>query len=322
VNSVLAPHHLVVTDVAAEGLDLQRAARVIHYDLPWTPMRLEQREGRSVRYGSRYSLVEVVRFAPPPVLERSLGLEATLARKAKLPAAAGLGPAGRRIWRWRAEQAERFSRGEARVGVAAVPSEHHGLLVGFSLHSANDLSCLSATVAWFDSNGVWTDAPEVVTARLAGAETQSRILPVDRHQLRKWLAVLAASIRERLTLVLGRRWVAPEPTPAARHLAGRLQRLVREAARRHQAGRLAELERALGFVTGGHTAGEAALVERLAESPDRALAAAVSRLPPVSQRWDGIEVRLSGLVVFGPAQAPGAELASPECQISEPPSST
>ncbi|MGH7525289.1 MAG: helicase-related protein, partial [Gemmatimonadales bacterium] len=51
--------HLVVTDVAAEGLDLQRAARVIHYDLPWTPMRLEQREGRAVRLGSRHRSVEV-----------------------------------------------------------------------------------------------------------------------------------------------------------------------------------------------------------------------------------------------------------------------
>lgn len=322
VNSSLAPHHLIVTDVAAEGLDLQRAARVVHYDLPWTPTRLEQREGRSVRYGSRYSEVEVVRFAAPSVLERSLGLEATLARKAKLPAIAGLGPAGRRIWRWRAEQAERFSSGEARSGVAAVPAEHMGLLAGFSLYNTHDLSCLSATVLWFESNGVWTDAPEIVTERLASAEAQSRILPVDSDQLRKWLAVLAASIRERLTLILGRRWIGPEPTPASRHLASRLQRLVREAARKHQASRLAELERALGFVTGGHTAGEAALVERLAESSDRELAAAVGRLPPVSQRWDGIEVRLSGLVLFGPAKATGGALVSSECRNFTPPSLT
>ncbi|HEX2249705.1 MAG TPA: DEAD/DEAH box helicase, partial [Gemmatimonadales bacterium] len=44
-NPALAPAHLIVTDVAAEGLDLQRAARVVHYDLPWTPMRMSQREG-------------------------------------------------------------------------------------------------------------------------------------------------------------------------------------------------------------------------------------------------------------------------------------
>ena len=59
------PSCLVVTDVAAEGLDLHRAARVVHYDLPWTPMRLEQREGRVVRLGSVHREVEVVRFEPP-----------------------------------------------------------------------------------------------------------------------------------------------------------------------------------------------------------------------------------------------------------------
>ena len=54
-SSLLAPQHLIVSDVAAEGLDLQRAARIVHYDLPWNPMRLEQREGRSIRLGSEYS---------------------------------------------------------------------------------------------------------------------------------------------------------------------------------------------------------------------------------------------------------------------------
>jgi hypothetical protein len=77
-----------VTDVAAEGLDLQRAARVVHYDLPWTPMRIEQREGRSVRYGSHYDRVEVVRFGVPAVLERSLRLEARPLRGSRRPGGA------------------------------------------------------------------------------------------------------------------------------------------------------------------------------------------------------------------------------------------
>ncbi|HZI75237.1 MAG TPA: DEAD/DEAH box helicase, partial [Gemmatimonadales bacterium] len=74
-NLDYAPQHLVVTDVAAEGLDLQRAARVVHYDLPWTPMRLEQREGRSVRRGSHNGEVEVIRFHPPELLEKRLKAE-------------------------------------------------------------------------------------------------------------------------------------------------------------------------------------------------------------------------------------------------------
>src|SRR6266545_2292720 len=67
--AVMVPRHLVATDVAAEGLDLQRAERVIHYDLPWTPARLEQREGRARRAGGAHREVEAVRFEPPPAVE-------------------------------------------------------------------------------------------------------------------------------------------------------------------------------------------------------------------------------------------------------------
>ncbi|MGI8661283.1 MAG: DISARM system SNF2-like helicase DrmD, partial [Thermoleophilaceae bacterium] len=43
---------LVATDVAAEGLNLQTSCRyVLHYEVPWNPMRLEQRNGRVDRHG-------------------------------------------------------------------------------------------------------------------------------------------------------------------------------------------------------------------------------------------------------------------------------
>ena len=43
---------LVATDAAAEGLNLHRTARyLLHYDCPWNPSRLEQRNGRIDRYG-------------------------------------------------------------------------------------------------------------------------------------------------------------------------------------------------------------------------------------------------------------------------------
>jgi superfamily II DNA or RNA helicase len=43
---------LVATDVAAEGLNLQNSCRyIIHQEVPWNPMRLEQRNGRVDRYG-------------------------------------------------------------------------------------------------------------------------------------------------------------------------------------------------------------------------------------------------------------------------------
>src|SRR5207253_11193047 len=43
---------LVATDAAAEGLNLQETARyLLHYDVPWNPSRLEQRNGRLDRHG-------------------------------------------------------------------------------------------------------------------------------------------------------------------------------------------------------------------------------------------------------------------------------
>jgi hypothetical protein len=43
---------LIATDVASEGLNLQETARyVMHWDIPWNPSRLEQRNGRIDRHG-------------------------------------------------------------------------------------------------------------------------------------------------------------------------------------------------------------------------------------------------------------------------------
>jgi superfamily II DNA or RNA helicase/uncharacterized protein (DUF2267 family) len=45
---------LVATDCVSEGINLQHAFNAaIHYDLPWNPNRLEQREGRVDRYGQQ-----------------------------------------------------------------------------------------------------------------------------------------------------------------------------------------------------------------------------------------------------------------------------
>jgi len=52
---------LVATDCLSEGINLQEAFNaVIHYDLPWNPNRLEQREGRVDRYGQRSPVVKAV----------------------------------------------------------------------------------------------------------------------------------------------------------------------------------------------------------------------------------------------------------------------
>lgn len=52
-NTVESPIRiLLATDAASEGLNLQEMCRcVCHYEIPWNPMRLEQRNGRVDRYG-------------------------------------------------------------------------------------------------------------------------------------------------------------------------------------------------------------------------------------------------------------------------------
>ncbi len=51
---------LIATDCLSEGINLQEGFNaILHYDLPWNPNRLEQREGRIDRFGQRSSSVEV-----------------------------------------------------------------------------------------------------------------------------------------------------------------------------------------------------------------------------------------------------------------------
>jgi hypothetical protein len=54
----------VMTDVASEGLNLQHAGVVIHYDLPWNPMKLDQRNGRIHRIGQTRDTVTAIYFVP------------------------------------------------------------------------------------------------------------------------------------------------------------------------------------------------------------------------------------------------------------------
>lgn len=54
---------LIATDTASEGIDLQNwCHRLVHYDIPWNPNRLEQRNGRIDRHGQRADRVLVHHF--------------------------------------------------------------------------------------------------------------------------------------------------------------------------------------------------------------------------------------------------------------------
>ena len=299
-TSSLAPQHLIVTDLAAEGLDLQRAGRIVHYDLPWTPMRVQQREGRSLRYGSGYPEVQVVRFSLPKAVERMLGIESILTQKSRLPGAVGLGPGGSHVWRWRGDLADRFSEGAGIMGAARVVSPREGLLAGFELHGGPYRQrWISRTVLWLEANGSWTEAPEVLGQALDAAAKQPEVLPIEVTCLKRWLGILSRQIRDRVSQAGSRRWIAANPTPPARAVAARLQALTGVAARMRQPTHLARLENALNFVVRGHTAGEARIIDRMAESSDRDFERRVYRLASEPE-WAPIDARLIGLIVFGP----------------------
>ena len=59
-NAAIQPCILVATDCLSEGINLQDIfTAVIHYDLPWNPNRLEQREGRIDRFGQQAPKVRI-----------------------------------------------------------------------------------------------------------------------------------------------------------------------------------------------------------------------------------------------------------------------
>ena len=51
---------MVCTDAAAEGLNFQFCGGLVNYDMPWNPMKVEQRIGRIDRLGQEYDQIRIV----------------------------------------------------------------------------------------------------------------------------------------------------------------------------------------------------------------------------------------------------------------------
>ena len=71
---------LVTTSVLSEGVNLPMADVVIHADLPWTPARLQQRNGRLDRRGESAPM-HIVMLQPPAALDRQARILDTLLQK-------------------------------------------------------------------------------------------------------------------------------------------------------------------------------------------------------------------------------------------------
>ena len=63
---------LLSSEVGSEGVDLQFSAIVVNYDLPWNPMRLEQRIGRVDRLGQKSEKVTILNLIYEDTIDRRI----------------------------------------------------------------------------------------------------------------------------------------------------------------------------------------------------------------------------------------------------------
>ncbi|HXF46826.1 MAG TPA: helicase-related protein [Burkholderiaceae bacterium] len=74
---------LIATDVLSEGQNLQDAAIVVNYDLPWAIIRLIQRAGRVDRIGQQAERILCYSFIPAEGVERIIRLRAKVRERLK-----------------------------------------------------------------------------------------------------------------------------------------------------------------------------------------------------------------------------------------------
>ena len=60
---------VVGTDAASEGLNLQKLGSMVNYDLPWNPVRIDQRQGRIKRIGQPRSRIDVANLRYADTIE-------------------------------------------------------------------------------------------------------------------------------------------------------------------------------------------------------------------------------------------------------------
>src|SRR6185312_8172700 len=72
---------LVATDVLSEGQNLQDAAIIVNYDLPWAIIRLIQRAGRVDRIGQKADTIMCYSFLPADGVERIIRLRSRVRQR-------------------------------------------------------------------------------------------------------------------------------------------------------------------------------------------------------------------------------------------------
>src|SRR3546814_7226437 len=63
---------LLTSEVGGEGLDLQFCRILINWDLPWNPMKVEQRIGRIDRIGQRSPSIDIINLIAAETIEEQV----------------------------------------------------------------------------------------------------------------------------------------------------------------------------------------------------------------------------------------------------------
>jgi hypothetical protein len=296
---------LLATDLLSEGLDLQDAERVVHYDLPWSPARVAQRVGRIDRLASPHAAIHTIAFLPTGPLARALALEHRLALKVSAQLGAGAAQVERVFGAGRDEApldwCDRLQRLAAEGEVAVPP--------GAVAAVASDVAVCVLVVrlgtdveAIVVEDGRATADAVRATALLEQAQCAAP-RPLDRGALSTAVRAALPVLRERLEAIATARWRAADRDHIGRRLVPLALAAARRAARSGRPERLARLDALVSRLTGGQTAGEAHSLDALI-SQRKPLTAQIlldwhEALPPLDVVADAPQPELVAAVLLG-----------------------
>jgi hypothetical protein len=296
---------LIATDLLSEGLDLQDAERVVHYDLPWSPARVAQRVGRIDRLASPHPRIQTIAFLPPAPLARALALEHRLALKVSAQLGAGAAQvehlSGAASDDAPLDWCDRLQRLAEEDGTAVPPGAVAAAASSVAacvlvLRLGTDVEAIVV-----EDGGATADAVRA-TALLEQAQ-RAAPRPLDRSALSAAVRASLPALRERLEAIAMARWRAADRDHIGRRLVPLALAAARRAARSGRPERLARLDALVSRLTGGQTAGEAfsleALVSRRAPLTAQIVLDWHEALPPLEMVAEPPQPELVAAVVLG-----------------------
>lgn len=243
------PDTLIATDVAAEGLDLQAAGTLAHVDLPWTAMRIAQREGRLLRIGQTQTAVRIVVRLPARAIESALAPQQRIRRKESLST------------QWlnavaSATQPQPTECAPPRVAIVDDGGPDATLVAVTRSRGPRVGLTLITRVA----GGEWDQDPAAGAALLHRARSTTT-----------WTGSTPSSVQHELGLAMQVALRTPPALPPSSLLIARIQRLARAAAARRDANALDVLDRLLRFAATSASLGGRLRLEHLEDRSDAEL---------------------------------------------------